>query len=388
MTAVRTKSLQFPSNSTVAGRLIGLDAARGLAMVGMIIINVGPTGATSPLHRLYLLPYGRASVLFVVIAGIGMGLLCARAPRARGMRAGPWSAVLWRAVVMAAGGLALQSLTDDIGVILTLYAVLFLLAPGLVRVPTRALLSVTALMLIAGPVLIVLNDVLATVPTDGNAPVQPDDPPLQLLLGLLLGGRYPVVTWVVPFLVGLLLARAELTARRSQWRLIGWGACAAVGGLGVSTLSRTVLGPIADQGWPRLLTGVAHGQMPLWLISSVGGAAAVIGVALRVGQSNPGLLNPLAAYGRLSLTVYVLHILVLVAIAPDQVTLYQGVAISAAIVTGSVLFTLLWAHVGGVGPFERLTRPPWAARAGRPERDPVSGQPANHRPRRSSPCDR
>lgn len=350
----------------MASRLAGLDAARGLAIIGMIIINVGPTTATSPWHRLYLLPYGRASVLFVVIAGIGMGLLAARTGRDGPSRAGSWSAALWRAAVLAAGGLALQSLTDDIGVILPLYAILFLLAPGLVRLPTRGLLGVTAAMLLVGPVLVVLHDVLAPAPVTGNAPVQPDDPPQQLLVGLLVAGRYPVVTWVVPFLVGLLLARADLTARSTQGRLVVWGAAAAVGGVGASTLSRGLLGPAADEGFLRLLTGVAHGQMPLWLISSVGGAAALVGLAVRVGQSRPRLVEPLAAYGRLSLTVYVLHVLVLVALAPDEVTLPQGMLISAAIVLGSFLVPVLWARVGGPGPLERLTRPPWlAARASR-----------------------
>ena len=54
------------------GRLLAIDAARGLAMVGMVIVNVGPTRTEGVLGRLYLAPYGRASILFVLIAGLGM----------------------------------------------------------------------------------------------------------------------------------------------------------------------------------------------------------------------------------------------------------------------------------------------------------------------------
>ncbi|WP_380169603.1 DUF418 domain-containing protein [Jannaschia sp. R86511] len=362
------------------GRLTGLDAARGLAIIGMIIINVGPTTATSPWHRLYLLPYGRASVLFVVIAGIGIGLLAARTARDASSRAGARSVVLWRAAVLAAGGLALQSLTDDIGVILPLYAILFLLAPVPARLSTPGLVGITAVMLVVGPVLVVVHDLLALPPVPGTAPVQVDDPPLDLLLGLLVAGRYPLVTWVVPFLVGLLLARADLTARRTQRRLMVWGTVAALGGLGASTVSRTLLGPVADDGPARLLTGVAHGQMPLWLISSVGGAAALVGLVVRVGQSRPRLVEPLAAYGRLSLTVYVLHILVLVVLVPGELTFRQGMAVSAALVLCSALVPLLWARVGGPGPLERLTRPPWLAdRASRRRRLRVPPSPADPR---------
>lgn len=375
MTAVAPRRERPAPGVPLAGRLLGLDAARGLAIIGMIVINVGPTTATSPWHRLYLLPYGRASVLFVVIAGIGMGLLAARAAQGTPSRAGGWSSALWRAAVLATGGMALQSLTDDVGVILPLYAVLFLLAPGLVRLPTRGLLGATAVMLVLGPVLVVLHDVLALPPFPGSAPVQPDDPPPDLLLGLLVAGRYPLVTWVVPFLVGLLLARADLGARDVQRRLVVWGAVAAVGGLAASTLSRALLGPAADDGFPRLLTGVAHGQMPLWLVSSVGGAAALVGLAVRVGQSRPRLVGPLAAYGRLSLTVYVLHVLVLVLVLPDAVTLRQGVVTSAAIVLGSALVPVLWSRVGGPGPFERLTRPPWVAAGRSARRSPPARPP-------------
>ena len=64
---------------------MALDAARGLALVGMIIVNVGPTTVEGVLERLYLFPYGRASILFVVVAGIGMGMFL-RARPARGRR--------------------------------------------------------------------------------------------------------------------------------------------------------------------------------------------------------------------------------------------------------------------------------------------------------------
>lgn len=65
-------------------RLHGLDLARGLAIIGMVIVNVGPTEVESLLQRIYLLPFGRASVLFVVIAGVGMGFLL-RSRRGHGL---------------------------------------------------------------------------------------------------------------------------------------------------------------------------------------------------------------------------------------------------------------------------------------------------------------
>lgn len=366
-----------PARGDTGTRLIGLDAARGLALAGMIAVNVGPTEATSLLHRMYLLPYGRASILFVVIAGIGMGFLAGRAHGRTGPRPGLWPAVLWRAGLLVVGGFALQSLTDDIGVILPLYGALFLLAPLLGLLSDRAVVVVAGAMLVLGPVLVIAHDLVTGPTPGGNAPVQLGDPPVEAALDFLFAGRYPLVTWVVPFLVGLLLARVDLGDRGAQRRLMIWGAVVAVGGLVLSEVLRSALGAAADEGFTRLLTGVAHGQMPLWLVSSIAGAAAVVAAMIRLGQAVPALLGPLAACGRLSLTIYVLHILVLVAITPDGgFTFPEGVAVTAGLVAGSVAFALVWQRWGGVGPLERLMRPPWArATSVRPPAVPASSAP-------------
>ncbi|MGF1645905.1 MAG: DUF418 domain-containing protein [Kineosporiaceae bacterium] len=359
-----------PRTGADRSRLVGLDAARGLALIGMIVVNVGPTDATSLLQRLYLLPYGRASILFVVIAGIGMGYLLGRSRRrpASGGE-GRWPVVLWRAGLLVVGGMALQALTDDIGVILALYGILFVLAPLANRLPDRGLTIAAGVMLLVGPILVIVHDLVTGQSPGGSPPVRPDDPPGELALGLLFAGRYPLVTWVVPFLVGLRLARTDLAGRATQRRLVVWGTVAAGGGLAASGILRTLIGPAADEGFTRLLTGVAHGQMPLWLVSSVGGAVAVVALLARLGQARPRLLEPLAAAGRLSLTVYVAHILLLIAVMPaGGFSFPEGIAVSAALVAVAIAFGLVWRRVGGPGPLERVMRAPWARRSSTPAR--------------------
>lgn len=351
----------------VGARLVGLDAARALALAGMIVINVGPTEATSLAHRLYLFPYGRASVLFVVIAGIGMGFLLGRAHGRSRPRRGMWPVILWRAGLLIAGGMALQSLTDDIGIILALYGILFLAAPLVGRLSDRGLIVAAGLMTVVGPVMIICYDLLAGTDAGGSPPVRPDDPLPDLVLGLVFSGRYPLVTWIVPFLVGLALARCDLTDPVTQRRLVVGGAVAAASGLIWSEATRSLLGPAADQGFARLLTGVAHGQMPLWLLSSIGGAVVVVAAMTRIGQRHPRALEPLAACGRLSLTIYVLHVLVLVvATPPDGFSVVEGVLVSAGLIALAIGVGVGWSRVGGPGPLERLMRPPWARRTAPP----------------------
>lgn len=53
-------------------RLLGIDVARAVALIGMLMVHFGPEGDTDLLGRLYALPYGRASIPFVLVTGILM----------------------------------------------------------------------------------------------------------------------------------------------------------------------------------------------------------------------------------------------------------------------------------------------------------------------------
>lgn len=340
--------------TTTAGRLGGLDAARGLAVLGMIVVNVGPTQTENLLQRLYLLPYGRASVLFVVIAGVGMGHFLRR-------RSGPqlWSTLLWRVALLLLLGLALQSLTDAVSLILQTYAVLFLLAPLLGRLPTPALLGVGLAVLVAGPAWIVHHD--ASEPRwHAGSGVSFSTPPGEAVHSLVLSGPYPLASWVVPFVAGLLLSRVDLRVLRTQRRLLLWGGLAAVLAFVLAALALVLLGPAADRGWARLLTGVAHGQMPLWLVSSIGGAVFVVAACQRLSEAAPRTVGWLRACGLLAFTLYVLHVLVLGAVKPAEgFSFERGVLVALALNVAAVVLAVGWARTGRPGPLEWLLRNPW-----------------------------
>jgi uncharacterized membrane protein YeiB len=338
-------------------RVVGVDAARGLALVGMIIVNVGPVSPQSLLERLYLLPYGRASVLFVVVAGIGMGYLLNRqSERER------WSTVTWRAALLFTGGVALQGLTDRVNVILPTYAVLFLLAPLLWRLPSQVLLLSTGVVLaLVGPGIIVAHEVIRPAPHLLD-PVTLGTRPWEAMHSLALTGPYPLASWTVPFVAGLCVARLDLTDTQILRRLAVGGAAVAVGAATVSQLTYALIGPGADRGPWRLLTGAAHGQMPLWLASSIGGALAVVAAcSLLLRRPNRSrVLGWLIACGQLPLTLYVLHFVVLALIKPEQgFSFGQGVLVSAALVAAVLTVAVLWERMGWPGPLERLLRRTW-----------------------------
>ncbi|CAM3583512.1 DUF418 domain-containing protein [Occultella aeris] len=336
-----------------------MDAARAVAVLGMIVVNVGPRtgqGFADVVHRL---PLGRASLLFVLLAGLGITLLTRRT-RAPGSRI-PWPALLWRTGVLLLGGLALQLLDHEVSVILPTYAVLFLLAVPLLRAPDRVLLTGALTAGVLGPVAWIGLQMAQGTTYDPRPTTLLDSPP-EIVHSILFSSPYPVITWLGPFLFGMWLARQDLRDRSVQRRMIVAGALATLAGRALSLALISWVGEPGDAiGFDRLVTSVAHSQMPLWLVSGTGSAVLVLGVLLRGDAFVRRRLRVLVATGQLALTIYVGHLLVLaMLVRPEPHVLSEGVLISLAIATGAVLFATAWTARFPRGPLEQLLRRPWA----------------------------
>jgi len=336
-------------------RLDAVDAARGIALCGMMMINIGTVRSDGWFNTLWTLPFGRASILFVVLAGVGMSLFF----RSRRGDVRRWPTLLWRAVLFTVGGLALQVLTPAVSVILPTYGVLFVVALAWRRLSDRALAGLTLLMLVVGPVIVqghqIPGEHKTTMPTilDG---------PDVLWHTMVLSGAYPLLVWCVPFLSGMWLGRRDLRDETVQRRLLVWGGTAAVAAFVASQVSVVVLGDEAASGWNRLLTGAAHGQMPLWLVSSIGSAAFVIGGALLVWPRVSGWAQPLAHLGKLAFTLYVAHFLVIAAMGGRIESRAVGVPVTVGLIVVFLLVATLWVRRLGTGPLERLLRASWLDR--------------------------
>lgn len=339
-------------------RMVGLDAARALAIIGMLAVNVGPELNDGVAGLIYELPRGRASLLFMILAGIGISLMT-RSARTAGVRL-PWRTLLWRSVLLLGMGLLLQLLDHEVSVILACYGALFLIGLPLARAPRWLLASAAAVMLVIGPILWIMVQVWTGVTFEFN-PAALTDGPGPLLHEIFLSGAYPVVVWVVPFLFGMVLGQIDLSRTRTQWALVVGGAAAAVLGFAASWLLIRVLGePGEEPGLDRLVSAVDHSQMPLWLISGSGSAVVVMGLCLLLETPLRRWGSALVSAGRLSLTLYVLHLVLLaVIVRPGPDTLAGGYTVTIIMSIALILGAHLWWTRWGVGPLERLlTWPP------------------------------
>ncbi|MBA2666422.1 MAG: peptide-methionine (R)-S-oxide reductase MsrB [Trueperaceae bacterium] len=339
-------------------RIGGVDLARALAIAGMLAVHFGPTGLSDLSGRIYALSHGRASILFVLVAGVGVSLMAAS--RTSGL-ADARLKLAFRAALLLPLGLLLQELDHRVLVILPTYGALFLVALAVLRLPDRALLTLAGVLCLLGPIVFLLGMMHAPDAFDRRA-IAWSDEPARILLGVTLSGPYPVPVWAAPLLVGMWIGRRDLRAPRLRGALVLVGGGVAVLAPFVGSLVAAALGePGAGPSWRTLTLATPHSQMPPWLLGSIGSAAFVLGLSLTIADAFARVTWPLVALGQLALTVYVGHLVVLHAASDlvrsrDVAEAARNVLVFVAV---SAIAATVWRARFRRGPLEGALDVPW-----------------------------
>ena len=315
--------------AAATSRLVGLDVARCLALLGMVATHLlasrTPAGAEA-LH--HVVAGGRASALFAVLAGTTLALASGgRTPfrgRALGLAAAGLAA---RALLVALLGLWLGGLDSGIAVILTYYGVLFLLGLPFLALRARTLAVLAGTWLVASPVVSHLLRPELPPRRFANASFDQLGQPELLVSELLVTGYYPVLTWLTYLFAGLALGRSDLARRTVQGGLLAGGLVLAGGSALLSEaltagrfsdraleLARTdsygTTPTGGDLEW--LLLAAPHTGTPFDLAQTTGSALAVIGLCLLVAGAlpTPGrrALAVVFGAGTMTLSLYSLHV--------------------------------------------------------------------------------
>jgi len=329
-------------------RVVGVDVARALALVGMMATHVlpGQLGTDVPLAQ--QLAGGRASALFAVLAGVSVALVSGRTRPVTGPARYAVSVRLaGRALLIGALGLALGSVPTVIAVILTYYGVLFLLGLPFVGLRAGTLAVLAAAWALLAPVGSHLLRPHLPAHTVGSPTVADLLHPVELANQLLFVGYYPAAVWLAYLLAGMAVGRLDLRRRAVAPRLL-------VGGLllaGTAHLgSRLVLArpgarealaatypdaaqpdpalgqdPAAldallthglhgttptDSGW-WLATVAPHSGTPFDLAQTTGSALAVLGACLLLTRVGRDVWAVLFGAGSMTLSLYSLHVLMM-----------------------------------------------------------------------------
>lgn len=377
-------------------RVIGIDAARGVALLGMISVHLmtltqvsadGTTLEPTLVGRLFA---GTASALFAVVAGTSLSLLSSsRAPAQ--VRRSIWM----RALILVILGLACGHLDTSIAVILCHYGLLFLAASAFITLSTRRLSLVAGAWLLISPLVAAglarfmqaqlgVSEYVDTwrlwhTPNFGDLLVQPG----LLMWDLLFTGYYPVLQWTGYLLLGLALGRLRLDRLRTGALLTTGGGLAALASWWVSALmfrsttlrdqvmDRTGVAPEALDAALQTGSGMIdeytvgaaswfaaatpHSGAPLDLVRSAGAAVAIVGLCLLATTVARGVLRwpllPLIGAGALPLTLYVGH-LVALHLLSDATETWSEPRLAAVYLISALVIGLVFALLRRRGPLE------------------------------------
>jgi uncharacterized membrane protein YeiB len=230
-----------PARDDAIGRIVGLDVARAIAVLGMYYSHVGPWPKSEGLtweSFLMDLPHGRSSALFATLAGLSLVLIAGghRPKTGRSLRQAVVKIAI-RAVLLLALGTWLTATGTSIVVILAFYGLYFLFALPFIKLRARTLAILAVVFGIGGPF---LSQWLWTVNTSWMEGFTGDDPLANWggdgVLSLALNGTYPAVSWMAYVFAGMALGRLDLAQKAVRIRLAIIGPALGLIGYGGSWL--------------------------------------------------------------------------------------------------------------------------------------------------------
>ncbi|MFB7812588.1 DUF418 domain-containing protein [Paenibacillus chitinolyticus] len=349
-------------------RVSGLDLARALSIFGMIVVNykiamMADGSGPSWLAGFAGLFEGRASAVFVVLAGIGISLMTRKARRGDEPELAKQKLVLRkRSAYLLALGLFLLALgwTADI---LHYYALFLFAASFLIRSSDRFLAGAAVTAVLAGQCAqLALNygagwDAAFHSYTDfwtvGG-----------FIRNLFFNGFHPALPWFAFFLTGMLIGRLDLTdpsvrAKRVTASLIVFAACELISRLAMKLSSAAV----GEAGGRYLFETKPMPPNMLYMISATSTAVLVIFACIYVMEKLPGrrMLTALVHTGQMALSHYILHVVAGLGLLEALGMLENGslsfsVAYSIGYFAAAVGASLLWRRKFTRGPLEALMR--------------------------------
>lgn len=289
---------------SASSRIVGLDIARSLAIIGMVVLHM----ASLVWHTKVILN-GLPAALFAILAGITLMII------ARNFTVTTLLRILARGCIITLIGLALLPLGGEIQVVLVV-------------------IGITMMLLCWVPPLhwawkLILSAAATVAATVKYAP-------------LTLPQVYPLLAYIAYFFAGMLLYEIYIRKQRAaaQW------ASTAIAGI-VAAIGFYFRFTTDIPGWLRF-TG--HTGVVGEIVLSIAVAAVVLHLCLLAGRAASKLVYPFAALGAMSLSIYILH--VLTAYYWQSHIALHNTAWACAFIALFLVIATLWRRLIGKGPAE------------------------------------
>ena len=340
-------------------RLIGLDIARYLAFVGMVLVNFdivmshGVQSNEGFFNEFIGQLQGRASATFVVLAGIGLGLSSFK------KESQTVNTIVKRSIFLLILGLLNMTIFE--GDILHYYAFYFLFGVFLLPFGNRALILVISILNLVFFSMMLFIDYesgwnFEELTYSGFWTID------GFTRNLFFNGFHPVFPWLGFFLLGMLMSRVLLKKRQVQIKMISWGLIAIIFSEIMSFIISGYVIP-ADSELQFLFMTDSMPPMPLYFLAASGSALLTIGLCLLVSEKfrESKIYSLIAPAGTQTLTLYVLHIIVglgfidAIGFTGTQTSSQAFVAAIIFCILGTI-FAFTWSKWFRRGIFESLMR--------------------------------
>ncbi|HJE78434.1 MAG TPA: DUF1624 domain-containing protein [Brevibacterium epidermidis] len=321
------------------GRLIGLDIARGIALLAMMVTHIFALGDEAGMPTWAAVFAGRASALFAVLAGCSLVLSTRSRLAVSGRLRDAAPSVLIRAAAIVLIGLCLGSISGLLAVILVNYGIMFALALFFLRLRAGALFAIAGVWMVLSPIVSMwVRSTFLLEPSYLPMGFFDLATPGTMLTDLFLTGYYPVLQWLSYILLGMAVAKLDIgrhllalftaglglfvVGRGVSWILLnvfgGDAALVAVSEMWGTDLTAALFtgsyGVTPATSWWWLAIAGPHSGTPFDLLSTGGTAVMTIAVcqatAVLLGRRS-WLLAPLSAPGSMPLSVYSAHVVLL-----------------------------------------------------------------------------
>lgn len=346
-------------------RLLALDAARGLAVIGMYIqhfaLNEYNAGIVS----------GNTMILFILCSGISYSIMSKNAAD-KGMEEKTFrTKILARSVFIDFLGYLLIMLNGPFAVVLTAYAVLFLMGLLLKDCSDRTLTIVSGISFIVCPVIMITGMSLFS----GSAMLQD-----------IAGGPLSAVALLPVFTAGMVIGRKDLRNLKRQILYVAVGILMVIvikllSAYALPHLSEMVMNRMMETqnyseineyapfpqniypiSWHMICIAAPQNGSTFTLILGMGVSLIVLGGMCLIERKLPGILKPFSLAGQTALTLYAIQIilgwlLALSGVEYDIGSIFLGDIMVAVLTTVLGVLLARWKDVlieGAMRRFERL----------------------------------
>jgi uncharacterized membrane protein YeiB len=347
-------------------RIIGLDVARALAVIGMIIVNFkivfGTEGATWAKNFAGIFE-GKAAATFVVLAGIGIALMTKSSLRENNKHKLNLvrKKIVKRSLTLFFLGISYIVIWP--ADILHFYGIYMLITLLLIKSSKKTILITALFLVFIYPLMMIfINyetgwDFISLNYHDfWNIP--------SFIRNLFYNGFHPVIPWTSFMLMGYWLGKHDLHNLKFVKRCLTYSVITFISIQLISFLLIFLLANGDPQTALELKDILGTNPMPplpIYMISGVSIAFTIISACILLGYrfKENILLHSLKQTGQLALTFYVAHVIVgmgiIEMINPDKMGNYSiefSVVYALVFSLLSMLFAVIWLRNRKTGPLE------------------------------------